>query len=69
MNIDRLTELEELALHFAKKDPDWMPEDSPIKVRHRDRRYYVLDELDAGRLDNLRTLIPIIIAERRKLMP
>jgi hypothetical protein len=66
MNISQLTALEDLALEFARKIPDWVSEDSEIKIRRSDRHYFVLDEVDAGRLDNLRKMIPIIIEERRK---
>lgn len=67
MTKEQLTAVEDLALAFANEPPIWFLEDSAVKVRCLNRRYWVLDEVDASRLDNLRQLIPVIIEERRKL--
>ncbi len=61
-----LLAVEDIALSFANRMPDWTLENSEIKLRIANRRYFVIDEVDASRLEALRKMIILIIEERRK---
>lgn len=43
-----------------------MMEDDVIKIRVTNRRYFVIDEVEAGVLEGLRKIVPRMIEERRK---
>jgi hypothetical protein len=69
LTLDGLVALEEFVLDLANDPPSFILENhdpSVIILRRTDRHYYLIDEVDAGRLEALRKIIPTIIEERRK---
>jgi hypothetical protein len=48
--------IEDFALHLAQQEPLWIAEDAPVQVRIEGQRHFILNEVDAGRLEALRQL-------------